>query len=292
MASRIRDLEEAKLAFARRDSKESILAHSKKRGYTEIDGTVVPGARDRSDSSSKEAGHSDAGDYVKSLVFGGLDGTVTTFTLVCAAIGGGYRMSTLITLGVAKVLSDAISMGLGDAVSEMAEMSFVKNEKAREKWEMETYLEGEIEEMVELYVSKGFKENDARSILELMVAKNPEFFLNHMLVQELGLMPPDDDNNPLKKGAVMFSSFLVCGLLVIFPFAIIEESGELDHSRPLVAYVISVMISIIVLGSLGAYKASITRQERGKGALQYIGVGCLSAATAFFVSSAVKRIAP
>ena len=96
MASNVRDLGEAQNAYDRRDSKESIMAHRRK--YTAIDGV------DNCDSKSED-GHSDAGDYLKSFIFGGLDGTVTTFTLACAAIGGNYPVETLMVLGVAKVLS-------------------------------------------------------------------------------------------------------------------------------------------------------------------------------------------
>ena len=40
----------------------------------------------------------------------------------------------------------------------------------------------EVKEMVELYVQKGFTEDEARRILSIM-AKYKEFFIDHMLVQ-------------------------------------------------------------------------------------------------------------
>eukprot|EP00940_MAST-03C_sp_MAST-3C-sp2_P000793 g793.t1 len=283
MADRVRDLEKAKDAYTERNSSGSIAAHRLKSAVR----NGFPSGLDFSDGA--EEAHSDAGPYLKSMVFGGLDGTVTTFTLVCASVGGGLSTSTLIVLGIAKVLGDAVSMGLGDAVSDMAEFSFVTSERNREQWEMQNYLEGEIDEMVELYVKKGFKEGDAREILQLMVEKNPDFFLDHMLVQELGLMPPDEDESPMKKGIVMFTSFAVCGIMVLGPFVVFaEEAGSMKGSR--VAYTMSILITMLVLASLGWVKASFTNQSKMKSALQYVVIGGLSASVAFLISRVTSRV--
>lgn len=242
-----------------------------------------------------EEAHSDAGDYLKSCVFGGLDGTVTTFTLVCAALGGNYSYTTIVVLGVAKVLSDAVSMGLGEGVSELAEVNYVRAEKAREKWEMDNHLTGELDEMVALYVEQGFEEEDAKTILGLMVEKNPAFFLDHMMVQELGMMPPDDES-PLKKGLCMFASFAVCGGAVIMPFALAElhsTAGATDETKMYskqTAYMLSVMVAILVLAGLGWLKAGLTNQNKVISSIQYVGVGAFSAAVAFGISSTVHRL--
>ncbi len=47
--------------------------------------------------------HGGAGaDYIKSLVFGGVDGVITTFSLVASVSGGQFSMSTVLVLGFAK----------------------------------------------------------------------------------------------------------------------------------------------------------------------------------------------
>eukprot|EP00052_Salpingoeca_macrocollata_P016698 m.134704 g.134704 ORF g.134704 m.134704 type:complete len:84 (+) comp20144_c0_seq1:700-951(+) len=67
--------------------------------------------------------------------------------------------------------------------------------------------------MVELYKEKGFREEEARSIITMM-AQHKDFFIDHMMVQELGILPPDDDEpSPVKKGVVIFCSFLTFGLV-------------------------------------------------------------------------------
>ena len=61
---------------------------------------------------------------------------------------------------------------------------------------MEHYSEGELAEMVELYVQRGFDEADARTILEIM-SKNRRFFLDHMCQASL----PDANSISMWVGA-------------------------------------------------------------------------------------------
>lgn len=106
----------------------------------------------------------------------------------------------------------ATFLSAGDAMSEAAEHSFIRGEHARETWEYENYPEGEIDEMVEIYKDQhGFTEEDARTILTAMTRKPgyKEYFVRHMMVQELGQLPPDEDASPIKNGVITFVSFMV-----------------------------------------------------------------------------------
>jgi hypothetical protein len=58
------------------------------------------------------------------------------------------------------------------------------------------YTEGEKREMVELYIKRGMTETDAENVIEIM-SKYKNFFLDVMMVEELGLMPPDEDDSPV-----------------------------------------------------------------------------------------------
>ncbi len=61
------------------------------------------------------------GEYLKSMVYGGMDGIITTFAIVCAASGANKDDATIVTMGVANLIADAISMGMGDYISDKAE---------------------------------------------------------------------------------------------------------------------------------------------------------------------------
>ena len=111
---------------------------------------------------SAEEGHRTQGDYLKALVFGGLDGILTSFAIVAGATGGNMSPSSILIMGFSNIFADALSMGVGEFLSSKAHNEWVLDERRREKWELENYPEGEVEEMVDIYVERGMEEGDAR----------------------------------------------------------------------------------------------------------------------------------
>ena len=78
---------------------------------------------------------------MKSLVFGGLDGIVTTFAVVAASVGGSLTSDVVLLLGFAKLIADGLAMGVGDYLSSQAEVDYTRAEHTREKWELDNHPE-------------------------------------------------------------------------------------------------------------------------------------------------------
>ena len=56
--------------------------------------------------------------YLPSIVYGGSDGTVTTFAVMAGAVGAGLDTRVIIILGLANLFSDGFSMASADYLSE------------------------------------------------------------------------------------------------------------------------------------------------------------------------------
>eukprot|EP01027_Heterolobosea_sp_BB2_P017686 GEZU01025034.1.p1 GENE.GEZU01025034.1~~GEZU01025034.1.p1 ORF type:complete len:242 (+),score=36.70 GEZU01025034.1:125-850(+) len=149
--------------------------------------------------TSTEEGHLKNGKYIKDIVYGGLDGILEQFAIVSGVAGSGLNPLVAILLGIATLFADALSMGLGDFLSEYFYNKYVKSEEKRERWECENYLQGEQEEMTEIYKLKGLSEDDARTVVAIL-SRHTDVFVNVMLVEELGLMPVNADDKPWKNG--------------------------------------------------------------------------------------------
>ena len=156
-------------------------------------------------------------------MLGGLDGIVTTFAVVSGATGGGLGTDVILVLGFSNILADALSMGVGDALSSKAEQEYVLAEKDRETWEMENYPEGEIQEMIEIFTEKGMTKEDSEMIMQ-KYAEYPELFVEFMMNFELDLQIPNQDDNPWKSGFVTFCSFIFFGLFPLLGYAMLYLS--------------------------------------------------------------------
>jgi len=258
-------------AWASKDVKASIAAHERA-------AEKVPAAVEQHRGSS--------GEYVKSVVFGGLDGIVTTFSLIAAAVGANLSVDVIVTLGFANLIADAIAMGLGDYISEKAEIEYVRSEQAREKWELDNYPEGEKKEMIDIYKDKyKMSEEDANELIEIF-ARYPEAFLDLMMVEELELLPPDSDPHPMLNGLVTFTSFTVCGVIPLIVYVIARAAHYADHSG---LFGVAIAATAVTIFLLGAFKGLMSRLPWWRQGFYTLCVGGTATAVAYLVGYGLER---
>lgn len=205
--------------------------------------------------TSQEHHRGDAGDSIKSIIFGALDGILTVFSMISSISGSNLDIVTILVLGFAKLVGGALSMGIGDFLSEKAEIDFIKSEMERERWEFDNFKEGEIKEMIDIYKEKGIDEEDAKIILTRM-SKYPQFFLEHMMIQELELDPCMIEDNPLKSGAITALSFLFLGsipLLSYLFYYISFNDKESDIHDQLITAIVITCSTLFIMGSVKGF---------------------------------------
>jgi DNA damage-binding protein 1 len=274
MASR--DLEAAKAAYSEKDIELSMAAHDAKANLT-------------GDDAATENHSGDANEYIKSLVFGGLDGIITTFAIVAAVNGAGLDTNTVILMGVANLVADAISMGLGDYISSKAEADAVQAEYDREKWELENYPDGERKEMIEVYEGKGLSSTDAVQFVDIMM-KYPEFFLDKMMVDELNLMPPEDTADLWKEGFVTFLSFMAFGSVPLATYVIAKLAGVDGDGEGDLLFLISIIATAITMFLLGVVSGKFTKSNVWISGSKMLLNGGLAACAAYLIGWGLEHM--
>ena len=269
-----RRFEETRKSFLTRDGERSRLAHDRDRD------------RDREGLSLQvhEEPTLSSGRYLKPGVFGGLDGISTIFALIAGSVGAQLSASALLAVGAGTLLAGAVGMGLGEYVSSLAEKEVAESERARECWEVENYPEGEIREMVDIYISKGVDRVDAELVARTL-AKYKGFWVEHMLLTEIGIIPPDPDENVFFSGLVMFASFLIFGSIPLIAYSVIVY-----HVSNVDPFLVTVLSSLATLFGLGALKSHVLGQGRVKGGGLMVFQGSVCAATAYWLGNAVQTL--
>ena len=240
-----------------------------------------------------------AGDYVKSLVFGGLDGIITTFAIVATVAGARAHPGLVLLMGAANLVADALSMGIGDYLSERAEDEYVASEQRRELAELRNGKRPEkIRKLKRVYEKAGLTTTDAKKCVDALSTVD-DVLVAHTMMARLRLVPPDEwlgeeqdeDEDELlslaaKKGATTAASFVLFGAMPLLAYyATVATSVAPTPERMFIA---SCLVTTSTLVALGSAKARLTAQPVAESALGMVINGGAAAVAAYAVGHALE----
>eukprot|EP00904_Undaria_pinnatifida_P012689 jgi/Undpi1/8550/HiC_scaffold_25.g11015.m1 len=224
------------------------------------------------------------------MVFGGLDGILTSFAIVAGAAGGHLPVAVVLVLGFSNIFADALSMGVGEYLSSKAHNEYVMAEKRREEWELKNHREGEILEMVEIFEKRGMSRQDAEDVIGKM-AKYDELFINFMMNEELGLqVPTGDEDDTVKEGFVMFLSFAFFGAMPLLGYVIVPLIDP--DSSPTLLFIVACIVTGASLFCMGAIKSQFGTRHWHTSGIEMLLLGGSCAALAFEIGKAVDGLLP
>lgn len=240
-------------------------------------------------ASASEVGHQTGGAKLKPIIFGGLDGILTSFAIVAGAAGGRLPPTVVLILGFSNIFADALSMGVGEFLSSKADSEWILSEREREEWEMDNYPEGEIEEMVEIFVNKGMSHADASDVIQTM-AKYKDFFVDIMMTQELNLQVPEPDHvrESLREGFVMFCSFAFFGAMPLLGYVLIPSLFPSLGEE--VLFTSACIITGMVLFFMGSVKSFFSKQHWMVAGTETLLLGGACATVAYTIGQVVEHI--
>lgn len=259
-------LEEARQAFAKRDLEASAQAHTPER--------IAQAAEEHGGTGSR---------YLGDMVYGGLDGIITTFAVVSGVAGADLGYNVVVIMGLANLFADGFSMATGAYLSSKSEQEVYERERERERWEVEHFPEGEKAEMLEIYRRQGYPDEDAQHLVDIQ-SRHSEQWVNTMMVEELGMIP--DDRNPLLNALATFVAFLVAGSVPMLVYL----AGLFIPVPPEATFPISLGLSALALFGLGAAKVLVTERNAFRSGLEMLLIGGLAAAVAYVVGALLKGI--
>lgn len=259
-----RSLEKAKAAFAKRDIEATMAAHK----------------------ASAKGGepHKEGGSSIKSLVYGGLDGIITTFAVVAGVAGAELAAGIVLILGFANLIADGISMAIGDYLSTRAETEYNQAERIREKWEVDNYPDGEKLELIELYQEKGIPKEDAEQMVGIL-SKHPDAWVDVMMVEELGIV--EEQESPIKNALVTFFSFAIFGFVPLVAYVLARFVAFFAANT----FVVACVLTGLTLFVLGAQKVRITDKNFLVSGLEMLILGGIAAAAAYGIGALLQGLA-
>ncbi len=209
---------------------------------------------------------------LRDVVYGGIDGSVTTFAIVAGVAGAGLSPFIIVALGLANVLADGFSMAAGNYSGTKAELDNIRRIRAIEERHIHLYPDGEREEVREILAQKGLSGRVLDEATDAITA-NHDNWIDLMIEGEYGLGSVDP--HPLKAAMATFWAFLIAGMVPLLPFL-----AGVDQ-----AFTISAWMTMAVFFAIGALKSRWSLAPWWRSGGETFLIGGAAALIAYLVGS-------
>ncbi|MEP1033302.1 VIT1/CCC1 transporter family protein [Ekhidna sp.] len=220
--------------------------------------------------------------YLGEFVYGGIDGSITTFAVVAGAAGANLESSIVIILGFANLIADGFAMSVGSYLSTKSEKETYQKHKEIEYWEVDNLPEKEREEVREIYAAKGFDGELLEKVVDVITA-DKDRWVDLMMKEELEMA--EETKSPIKMGAITFLSFILFGFIPLVIYVI-------DYFNPLGynLFLISSTLTGLCFVGIGFLKSLATNTKRLKSVMETLLLGGAAATLSYFVGDFLEKL--
>ena len=181
--------------------------------------------------------------WLRASVLGANDGIVSVASVIVGVAGATDSRSFILTAGVAALVAGSLSMAVGEYVSVSAQRDTERALLAKERIELDTVPDEEMEELVGLYEQKGLSRKTAEIVAKELTAK--DVFAAHVDA-ELKI-DPNNLTNPFHAAYASGGAFISGGIIPILAVVFSPVSMHLLFTF------VSAIIALIITGTLSAH---------------------------------------
>lgn len=221
--------------------------------------------------------------YLPEFVYGGIDGSVTTFAIVAGAYGADLSTTIILILGFANLLADGFAMSVGNYLSTKSEIENYNKHKKIEYWEIDNLPEKEKEEIREIYKAKGFEGVMLDKVVDIITA-DKDRWVDIMMKEELGMA--EITKSPFKTAGITYLSFVLIGVipLGIYVYSLFYMES---HYWLFTFTCIATGLAFIIIGML---KSIVTQTGKIKSIIETLFLGGTAAFVAYYVGDLLETL--
>ncbi|MDZ7768396.1 MAG: VIT1/CCC1 transporter family protein [Woeseiaceae bacterium] len=216
--------------------------------------------------------------YLADAVLGAIDGCVTTLAVVAGAVGAKFPPTVAIVLGLANLLADGFSMAVSNYQSGRTREDQLQKTRREEYDHIARFPEGEVEEIRQIFVAKGFSGATLDDIVAT-ITSDVESWVDTMLVEEHGLAL--EVPHPWLSALATFFAFIAVGLIPLLPFMITSLT-------PAQVFPASVVMSLAAFFAVGVLKGHVLNDRRLRFGLETMMAGSMAGLLAYAAGSVLR----
>lgn len=218
---------------------------------------------------------------ISDAVLGGIDGCITTFSVVSGSVGAGFPSSVAVVLGFANLFADGFSMAISNYESSKAGQEYFDSIKQTEETHIEQVPEGEREEIRQIFEAKGFEGEILETIVNTITA-NKRVWLEIMLMEEHGLSHITQ-KKPSTAAGVTFLAFVAVGAIPLLPY--IVTSLEMSQQ-----FLMSALLAGTMFFLIGMLKSIALAQPVFLSGIRTLLTGGVAATLAYFTAYLLREV--
>ena len=214
--------------------------------------------------------------YLRDWIYGGIDGSVTTFAVVTGVSGAHLSARIILILGVANLLADGFSMAASNYLGTRTERQEAEALRAREHRHIAAHATGEREEVRQIFAAKGFADDDLERAVDI-VTSDEERWIEFMLAEEYGLARAK--RSPAMAALATFSAFVLCGLVPLVPFILVLPN----------AFALSVLMTAVSFFAIGSARSRWLLSTWWRAGAETLLLGSTAAAIGYAAGLLIAR---
>lgn len=180
--------------------------------------------------------------WLRASVLGANDGILSTTSIVIGVAAASTDRNTIVLAALAGLIAGAMSMAAGEYVSVSSQSDSERSDLAREQQELLDMPEVELEELANIYVSRGLDLELAKQVAIQLTQHNA---LETHAREELGINEITAAK-PLQAALASFGSFIF-GAMLPFGVSIFAPVQSMVY----VQYILSILF-LMILGAIAA----------------------------------------
>lgn len=222
--------------------------------------------------------------YLPDFVYGGIDGSVTTFAIVAGVTGASLSPTIVLILGFANLFADGFSMAVSNYLSSKSRKEFADKIRKSEEDSIINIPEEERQEIRDIFSEKGFSGRKLDDAVEV-ITSNKKVWVDTMMKDEFGIF--EDHTSPLKSAAVTFISFNLIGFIPLFAYVLSYFSDFFRTNT----FALSIILTSAAFFIVGSVKGKIVETRWFFSGIETLLIGGAAAVIAYIVGYLLRGLA-
>ena len=232
----------------------------------------------------KNNSESSKSSYLSDFVYGGIDGSVTTFAVVAGVVGASLSPSIVLILGFANLFADGFSMAVGNYLSTKSKREYIEKIRKAEEVSVRRIPGEEREEIREIFKEKGFFGRQLDDAVKIITG-NKKIWVDTMMKDEFGML--EEEKSPIRGALVTFIAFNLIGFIPLLAYVLSYLFLYLREQT----FLLSIIFTSCAFFIVGSVKGKIVDKKWYLSGLETLLIGGTAAAIAFLVGFFLKGLA-